>query len=91
MQTTGDLSGQLVRAIFELHEAVGELGQAVRTLSTQSEHQVENLDEISRQINTAKTVLWIAGGALSFLGFIGVFVLNKIWDIGDELLKQHPH
>ena len=87
--TNGDLSGQLVRAIFELHEAVGELRQAVKTLTTQSEHQVEKLDEISRQIDTAKTVLWIAGGALSFLAVVGVFMLNKIWDIGYELLKHH--
>lgn len=64
-----------------MNGAVGELKQAIRTLTTQTETQGATLNEINDQVKTARTVLWILGGALTVIGGIGLYILDKLWEL----------
>src|SRR5208282_6748340 len=68
----------LTSAVIDLSMAVGELKNAVSTLSTQGEAQTKELREIHDQITGAKAIAkfiaWIAG-------FIGVATFIKLWPV----------
>src|SRR5208337_3236290 len=68
-----------LQAVIELKGSVGELKEAVRRLQGDSQSQGTKLDSISHRIYAASAII------LLLLGAIG-WVLDKIWDVGFELL-----
>lgn len=68
----------LTSAVIELSMAVGELKNAVSTLSSQGEAQTRELREIREQIIGAKA---IAKFIAAVAGFIGIATIVKLWPI----------
>jgi len=68
----------LTSAVIDLSMAVGELKNAVSTLSSQGEAQTKELKEIRDQIVGAKAIArfiaWVAG-------FIGIATIIKLWPV----------
>ncbi|MGD1028709.1 hypothetical protein [Candidatus Binatus soli] len=71
-------SDPLTSAVFDLSMAVGELKNAVATLSAQGQDQTKELRKISGEITGAKA---IAKFVASVAAFIGVATIIKLWPV----------
>lgn len=65
---TGGGGDALTSAVIELAGVVGELKNAVNSLSTQSEAQTRELKEIRDQVTGAKAILKFIGVVVGFVG-----------------------
>ena len=82
-----DYTSFIFQQIMEVQKTLGELTQAVKTLTEESKEQGRKVDKISHQVFAAKVIVSIIGGAiLVFSGLIG-----KLWDIVIPLLQTKPH
>ncbi len=66
-----DQHSWILQAVMEMQVSIGQLTQAVNTLTTQSKEQKDKLDSISHRIYAGTAVLGILIAIL-------LFVLNKI-------------
>lgn len=80
-----------LQAIMEMQKTLGQLTQAITTLTEESKKRGEVLDRISHKVYAAQVVLWIAGGLLTALGGVAVFFLNRIWDTILPLVRMKLH
>lgn len=88
----GDYSTFILPAILEMQKTLGQLTQAVTTLSEKSKDSGDKLDRISHKVFAAEVVVGIVGSLLLLLGY-GLFNLfSKIWDVLSPMiqLKIHP-
>jgi len=79
------------QVIMEIQKSIGQLEQAVTTLTEESKKRGDTLDLISHQVYAAKVVMWVIGIILTGLSGIAVFLLNKMWDAIIPLLQIKPH
>jgi hypothetical protein len=63
----------VLQTIMELQKSMGQLTQAVTTLTQQSKEQGDKLDSISHRVYAAAVVLTV-------LGAITYFFLDRMWD-----------
>jgi len=79
-----------LQAIMEMQKTLGQLTQAVTTLTEESKKHREKIDDMSHKIYAAKISLWIVGFVLTAVGGIVAFFLNRIWEI-IPLIPTKPH
>lgn len=75
-----------LQAVIEMQRTLGELNQAVKTLTVQSNNQGEKIDKISHRVYAATAVVTVLTG-------IAYFFLNKIFDVVVNILNRPipPH
>jgi hypothetical protein len=83
-----DKTGFILQSVLEMQKNIGQLTQAVTTLTDESKKNNIKLDGISHKIYAAE----VAGGLLVLIGG-GVFYLFwKIWDTVAPLIQiKLPH
>jgi len=77
-----------LQSIMEMQKVLGQLTQAVTTLTEESKKNSTKLDEISHKIYAAEVV----GGLLVLIGGGSLWLIWKIWGTIAPLiqLKLHP-
>jgi hypothetical protein len=78
---SGDFS-YILEIVMGMQSTMGKLSEAVETLKVHSKDQGDKVDRLSHIIYGATAVVTVIGG-------IGLFVLNKIWDL--TLIYFKPH
>ncbi len=86
-----DYTAFTFQAIMEMQKSIGQLTQAVTTLTEESKRRGETLDRISHKVYAAQVVVVIAGAILASLGGVVTFLLSKIWVAIIPLLQMKPH
>jgi hypothetical protein len=76
---SGDYSYTL-EVVMGMQATLGKLTEAIDTLKGSIKSQGEKLDSVSRDVHTAKVVMWVAIGITSFLGTIGGIALKALFD-----------
>jgi hypothetical protein len=71
-----------LQAVMEMQKSVGQLTQAVQTLTEESKQQRAKLDRISHIIYAAGAVITVVGGMI-------VFLVNKLADALIAGYKPH--
>ena len=69
-----------LQAIMEMQKTLGELTQAVRSLTEESKKNGVALEDIGKKMYAAKIVLWIFGVIFTATSGVTAFFLNKFWD-----------
>jgi hypothetical protein len=77
----------LTSAVIELAGVVGELKNAVNSLSNQGEAQTRELKEIRDQITGARAILRFIG---IVVGFVGLATILKWWPVIHVWLEHLP-
>ena len=72
----------LLQSIMEVQGSIGKLTEAVTGLKEQSKDHGQKIERLSLTVYAATAVVTVLGG-------IGVFILNKIWDIALAYMKLH--
>lgn len=81
-----------MQTFMEIQKNLGQLTQAVTTLTEESKKSRETLEGISKDIHAAKVSMKIIWGMLGIVGSVVVVLFWKIWDVLLPLiqLKHHP-
>lgn len=80
-----------LQTIMEMQKTLGQLTQAVNTLTEESKKRGDILDKISHKVYAAQVGLVVAGVVLSTLGSAAVYLLSEIWKAMYPLLQLKPH
>jgi hypothetical protein len=84
-----DRSGFILQSIMEMQKNLGQLTQAVTTLTEESKKTSAKLDDISHKIYAAEVV----GGLLVLIGGGALWLIWKIWVTIAPLIQSrllHP-
>jgi hypothetical protein len=76
---SGDYSYTL-EAVMGMQATLGKLTEAIDTLKGSIKAQGEKLDSVARDVHTAKVVMWVVIGIISFLGTVGGIALKALFD-----------
>ncbi len=82
----------ILQSVMEMQKALGQLTQAVTTLTEESKKSSTRLSEVSHKIYAAEVTIKVVGGLLSLIGGVGLLLFWKIWATIAPLiqLKLHP-
>jgi hypothetical protein len=80
-----------LQAIMEMKGTLGELTQAIKTLTEESRNNRTLLSEISHKIYAAEWIIRIVGGLLSLIGAVAVWLFWNIWSTISPLVQVKPH
>lgn len=86
-----DYSSFLFQQMMEIQRNIGQLIQAVTTLTAESKDQNTTIKGLSHKISVAQGALWVLVGIISASGVFVGFFLNKIWNAAIVLLQMKPH
>src|SRR5207245_1759622 len=76
---SGDYSYTL-EAVMGMQATLGKLTEAIETMKGSIKAQGEKLESVARDVHTAKVVMWVVIGLMSFLGGIGGIALKAAFD-----------
>lgn len=71
-----------LQGIFEMQKTLGELTQAIKTLTEESKESRKTLSRLSH-------IIYAAGAVITVLGVIGGWVLGKVWELLVPILQTH--
>lgn len=71
-----------LQAVYEMKGTLGELKNAIASLTEQVKDNDKKLDRVA-------LVIYAAGAVLAVFGAIGGFVLRGAWEIIAPILKEH--
>jgi hypothetical protein len=74
-----------LQAVMEMQKSLGQLTQAVNSLTEQTKENSEEIKTIGRQVYAARVVVTIVG---SIVG--GIYVLCEIWKTISPYLQIKP-
>src|SRR5579863_3029315 len=77
-----DYAFPTLQAVIEMQKTLGQLGQAIHTLTEQVKDNDKKLDKIA-------LVVYSAGAVIAVLGTIGGFIVKGAWDLIEPILKAH--
>jgi hypothetical protein len=80
----GDYSTFILPAILEMQKTLGQLTQAVTTLTEKSKENNDTLNKISHKIYAAEAILVIVGGVL-------IYFIHKALDVIVPLIQLKPN
>jgi hypothetical protein len=83
--------GFTMQTFMEIQKNLGQLSQAVVTLTDESKKIREVLEGVSKDIHAAKVSMKIIWGILTIVGGIVVVLFWKIWDAILPLIHIKPH
>jgi hypothetical protein len=73
-----------LQAVFEMQKTVGQLTQAIETLTHESR-------ENTKKLSTVSHVIYAVGAVITVVGTILGLVLHGAWDIILPVLREHLH
>ena len=76
-----------LQAVMEMQKTLGQLTQAVITLTEESKEIKGKLNRIGNKVNAAQVGLVISGVVLSAIGSAAVYILCEIWKVISPLIK----
>jgi hypothetical protein len=80
----------VLEIVMRMQESVGRLTEAVGSLKEQSKNHGEKLEQIGRDIHTAKTTVKVVGGIIAaVIGIAGWMVHGGLGDLV-QILRQQP-
>ena len=80
-----------LQTVMEMQKTLGQLTQAVTTLTDESRKRGETLDKISHKVYAAQVVITIAAVVLGGVGSALLYLLIEIWKTISPLLHLNPH
>jgi len=63
-----------------MQATLGKLTEAIENLKESVKGQGQKLDSVARDVHTAKVIMWVVVGIISFLGAIGGIALKALFD-----------
>jgi len=79
-----------LQAVMEMQKTLGQLTQAVTTLTETAKENRTEIGTISKQVYAAKVVITIAGVILAGLGSAAVYLLCEVWKAIYPVLQIKP-
>jgi hypothetical protein len=82
-----------LQAIMEMQKTLGQLSQAVTTLTEESKKNSEKIGTISHQVYAAKVVVIVVGAILGAIGSGAIYLLCEAWKVIYPFLQAkaiHP-
>jgi len=81
-----------LQSVMEMQRTLGQLTQAVTTLTEESKKSSAKLDEISHKVYAAQVTIKVVGSVLGIIGGGALLLFWKIWATIAPLiqLKLHP-
>lgn len=79
-----------LQSIMEMQKTLGELTQAVKTLTEQSKNNCTKLDDISHKIYAAQMTIKVVASVLGVIGSGALFLIWKIFDTVAPLVHLKP-
>lgn len=76
-----------LQAVMEMQKTLGQLTQAVETLTQESKKNSDKIDKITLQIHGAKIAVYVIAGVLSLVFAFTAFLINK-WESISSALKK---
>lgn len=86
-----DRSGFIFQSILEMQKNLGQLTQAVITLTEESKKNSTKLDEISHKVYAAQVTVKVVGALLGAIGSAAIVLFYKIWADIAPLIQIKPH
>jgi hypothetical protein len=80
-----------LQSIIEIQKSIGQLTQAVTTLTEESRASRVKLDEISHKVYAAQVTIKVVGGLLVVIGGWAIYMFSKIWTTIAPLIQLRPH
>jgi len=80
-----------MQTFMEIQKNLGQLTQAVITLTEESKKSREVMEGVSKDIHAAKVSMKIIWGMLGIVGSIVIVLFWKIWDVILPLIQLKPH
>ncbi|PIU52594.1 MAG: hypothetical protein COS90_10630 [Deltaproteobacteria bacterium CG07_land_8_20_14_0_80_60_11] len=80
-----------LQAMMEMQKVLGQLTQAVITLTEESKKNSTKLDEISHKVYAAQVTIKIIGAILGVIGSAAIVLFYKIWADIAPLIQLKPH
>jgi len=77
--------------MMEMQKVLGQLTQAVITLTEESKKNSTKLDEISHKVYAAQVTIKIIGAILGVIGSAAIVLFYKIWADIAPLIQLKPH
>lgn len=76
---------------MEVQKTLGQLSQAVSTLTDESKNQSTTITGLSHKVSVVQGAVWVLVAIISVSGVFVGFFLNKIWNAAVLLLQIKPH
>lgn len=80
-----------LQSMMEMQKVLGQLTQAVTTLTEESKKSSTKLDEISHKIYAAQVTIKVVGGILGVISSAALVLFYKIWAVIAPLIQLKPH
>ncbi len=82
-----------LQAIMEMQKTLGQLTQAVTTLTEETKDNSTKIETISHQVYAAKVVVIVVGAILGAIGSAAIYLLCEAWKVIYPFLQTktlHP-
>lgn len=63
-----------------MQSTLGKLTEAIETLKSSVKAQGEKHETVARDVHTAKVLMWVVLGIMSFFGTVGGIALKALFD-----------
>ena len=83
--------GLSFQATMEMHKSIGQLTQAVATLTEESKKNSEILSKVSHKVYATQVTIWVVGGLITVLCGAIFTLFCKIWDAIYPFIQLKPH
>jgi hypothetical protein len=80
-----------MQTFMEIQKNLGQLNQAVITLTEESKKGNTKLDEVSHKVYAAQVTIGVVGSILAAISGGALFLFWKIWDAVYPILLTKPH
>jgi hypothetical protein len=80
-----------LQSILEMQKNLGQLTQAVTTLTEESKKRGDVLDKISHKVYAAEVVIGVVGVILTAMGGGLIYLICKVLDVIVPLIQLKPH
>jgi hypothetical protein len=87
-----DRSSFILQSVMEMQNKLGQLTQAITTLTEESKKNSAKIDDISHKVYAAQVTIKVVGGILGVIGSAAIVLFYKIWAVIAPLIqiKLHP-
>jgi hypothetical protein len=85
---SADYSLATLQTVMDMQQTLGQLKQAVVTLTEQQKDHTNKLDAIGKDVHTGKVALRVIGVVAVGLGGLLAWILARAWDV---ILKSYIH
>ena len=79
------------QTFMEIQKNLGQLNQAIVTLTEESKKSSTKLDEVSHKVYAAQVTIGVVGSILAAISGGALFLFWKIWDAIYPILLSKPH